>query len=446
MPAIEINENTFSKVRTWVHSKRELAFFYPLIMSTRIYFKDEEYMRGRFGVDGATLTDANDIFLGNKFLTSITGGQIVYMTLNLLLQIAHLHVHRIKPLVDEDTTPFKTIPIDVRAACASFAASLWANEELAGTEILSNYYEVMEGCEHVMATINKSNYWRILGWEEYIDVPTPIKDIDTLLSKSTVERLASLFIQFHNPNNPPKVPRPLWGEANDEEKKGRNSEALKAHAKLLAKKAAAEAKKASKSGSNSKVFSPFSVDDLHLIQATRVNYKSYLDRMLVNSYSEWQGFDRRDLNNIDYTYTMNNEEFSCVVYADTSGSLVGNIKDVLAEVWGITKISNSKVRLKYFSSNIEQQDDPIYLSNTTDISQFNLPTTTGGTNWEPIKEDVENNHRDNNIIIITDGAFFDTPTPINTNKDVLIVLTKNYYDGYSWDDLGMLVGYSDIPD
>ena len=442
--SLQINEKTFSKVVKWVSATNELAFFEPLIMSTRVNFKELDYMLGRFGADGAVITTASELFLGNEFLLNITPKQTIYLILHLLLQIAHLTPHRLMPYVD-DRTPFPNIDPSTREACASIAASLCVNEELASTTIMDKYYEVMAGANHVTATVSKENYWAMLGWDRIEDIPDPIKDIDSLLN-TTVEKLAALFIQFHNPDNPPKMPSPLWAQATDSEKGGRSDEALKSHAKMLAKRAASNAI-AKKQAGQGGVFCPFEVDDLALLNASRVNYKSMLDLMIVDSQSNWEGYDRRDLNNVDYNYAMVNTELSCVVYCDTSGSLAANVKDILAEVWGITKVNNARILIKYFSSGVEKQDEEVWIDSGTDITSFNLPTSSGGTEWAPVAEDIVENHRADNIVIITDGYFFDEITPIDTNGKVLIVLTQNYNDKIDWaGEYNFLVGYSDIPD
>ena len=437
---LQVNAGTMSHVKTWVGGRSELAFFSALFLSIPFHFKTEEYMKGRFGSTGAVVTDANQVFLGEDFLLTITFKQTVYLCMHMLMQIAHLHLHRCMPLTRDETTPFPTVDRDVRAACGSLAATLMVNEELANTDVLKNYYDVMAACDHVLLLTSPDNYWKHLGWEKIEDVPTPIRDVEALKA-TTVERITSLFIQHHNPNNPPRMPKPLWGEATEKELNGQTKEAMKNQAKNLVKRAAYAAKEA---GSN--CFCPFEVDDLHMVQSVRVNYKHYLDLMVADSNSDWQGYDRRDLNNVDYMYSMENQQLTCVVYCDTSGSLLSDVKEVLSETLGIIKSQNSKVRIKYFASGVEQQEEEVWLDQTSEVADLNLPTSTGGTEWSPIAEDVAENHPQDNIIIITDGYFFDDITPLETSGKTLMVLSKTYNDSVDWQDAGFLVGYSDVID
>lgn len=440
-----LNQESLSKFSTWIQTKPQLAFFAPLVLGTKFKFVNEEYLMGRFGSRSLVVTDANAIFLAEEFLTSITLKQGFYLLMNSVLQIAHLHPFRLIPIYHPEKTVYTSIDTDILQACCNIAAMLHVNYELNTVPNL-NYFHVMGGCSHIMATVTPDNYWKQLGWEKKADIPKEIKDFSSL-TEETVEGLAHLFIRHHNPGNPPRQPQPLWGMSSDKERDGVSMDTMKTLAKNLVRKGVECAKEASDSGNS--VFCPYNLDDLHLLDTVRINYRHFLDEMLTLDNQTWLGyeFDRRDLNNKDYKMTTGSDEITCILYVDTSGSLFNSVKEVLQEAISIVRVRSSRFLIKYFNSNIEKQKEENWVTDTTVISDINLPKTSGGTNWEPIVKDIHTHHRDANVIIITDGYFFDPVYyPPEHSAKLLMVMTENYNKDIDWKDLGFLVGYSDIPD
>lgn len=441
-----LNEEAISNFAIWVQGKRQLAFFAPLVLGTKFVFKDKEYMMGRFGSESLVLTNANDIFLCKDFLAKITLKQGFYVLLNGVLQIAHLHPHRLMPLSHPDTTLYPHIETPIIQACINTAAMLKVNNDLSQIKSL-RYYETMEGCDHILGTISPDNYWMALGWEEISDVPEPIRDFTKIIDL-TVEAIAHLFIKHHNPDNPPRMTQPLWGQATPGELDNGSSQAAKSRAKALVKKAVANAKQYNLND----VFCPYELQDLHMLDTVRLNYKHFLEQLIDDANTDWDTneYDRRTIDQGEYKFTTDTERMKCVIYVDTSGSLIDNVKDVLTEALTIIRSQSSRALFKFFNTSVENPDEENWLTETSSINDITLPTTTGGTNWQPLCDDINEKHADDNVIIITDGYFWegqgDITYPAKHTKSILMVMTKNFNSGIDYQSLGFLVGYSDIQD
>ena len=440
-----ILDNDLRKIKQWINSTPGLAFFTPLSLSTPVHFKSEEYMKGRFGSAGIVVTDTNWIFWGADLFLSCTMLQNAYMLLNALLQIVHLHPHRIMPLIEDKNGLYPNVEKDVRIGCASIAAMLFTNTQLNG--FLSNYFEVLDGCNGFMTNVTKENYWQLLGWEKIEDVPQVIQDIDPLLD-GVVERMVILFIKNHNPNNPPKAPEPLWGEGTGDEKGGKDSQAFKNQAKQLARSAVNAAKSSSKNKQAGDFFCPFEMDDLHTLEATPISYKQLIAAMVVSTNDDFGGYDRRQLGtnafDTSYVYSMESESVTCVIYVDVSGSLISNVIDILMEVKGIVEaFPTTKVLVKYFHSHVIEDEEPKYITPNTPLTEWKFPNETGGTSWEPIAKDIEENFFESNVVVISDGYFYDEFTGVSNSGQRLFVATQSYNENNDYDLFGTLA-FSDI--
>ena len=127
--------------------------------------------------------------------------------------------------------------------------------------------------------------------------------------------------------------------------------------------------------------------------------------------------------------------------------MIDSVVDVLMEVRGIVEsFPDTRVLVKYFHSHVIEDDEPRYITPTTPITEWKFPEESGGTDWDPIVIDIEDNHPDSNIIIITDGYFCGEATPINNSGIRLAVMTQNYNDNFDWDVACFTMAFSDIAD
>ncbi len=444
--ATRLNNEKLLKIKTVLPSVPSFAFFVPLVYGTPIKFFGKEYLTHRFTEEvNIMLTSANEVFLSNEFASSVSKKQLMYLIMSMTLEIVHLTYSRIKPYLEDSTTPFPNVKMETRIACASAATSLWFNLEM--EQAVDDYFNTLKGCGHVFATIDKDNYFYFLGWEHPSQVPQSLRDIDGLLS-GTLETLVSAFIRHHNPDNPPTSPMPKYGEATDEERQGKADEAFKAEAKTLAMRGVMSYQQAhSKTGGHGG-YCPFTFDDLHLVSKSKVNYKHLLAKLLVSSNSDWGGFDRRNLNNVDYQYSMETEDIKAVIFIDTSGSTVGQLKDFLSEAQGIlASFHGSRALIRYFNSQVDKPEGDNWITADTDIRSWDMPQTTGGTEFAPLKEYIEENHYVDNVIIISDWYFFDRVEPLDIQGQCLAIATEDYSEQVfdELDELGYMKGYSNIP-
>lgn len=179
--------------------------------------------------------------------------------------------------------------------------------------------------------------------------------------------------------------------------------------------------------------------ELGALTPARIDWRAYLWRFLVQTPSDFQGFDRRFVGRGLYLEALEGESVRVFVCVDTSGSI--NNTQVRAFVSEIQSILRSYPHLKcdlYYAD--DKLYGPFWLSPSGEIPP---PLGGGGTDFQPFFAAVEAArapHESSLAIYLTDGCgFFPRLTP---HLPVLWVVTPGGLDleGFPFGEAVRLIG------
>ncbi|HBE19854.1 MAG TPA: hypothetical protein DEG17_21600 [Cyanobacteria bacterium UBA11149] len=192
--------------------------------------------------------------------------------------------------------------------------------------------------------------------------------------------------------------------------------ALEAHWKNAMEQAIVIARSSNSQGS----IPGFMERELGALTPAQLNWRSYLWRYLVQTPTDFTGFDRRFIGRGLYLEALEGESVQVFVAVDTSGSISsGQMNMFLSEVQGILNAYHHLICQLYYA------DAEAYgLYNLDAKSEIPKPVGGGGTSFIPFFEKVEANrdwHGTAICVYLTDGyGWFPEEAP---NLPVLWVVT-----------------------
>lgn len=307
-------------------------------------------------------TDGKNIFFNPDFLRSLPSEQVDSFLLHFVLHAALLHVPR------QGTRELKRWN-----AAADIAVNGMLQEQ--------GYYLFPDALSH-------PKLQRLSVEEIYELLPPKVCCSDSqldLLSQSPDETLQ----EGH-------------GDKTEQQQSDSLAQAKQATLKIHWQNAIHQAMFVARSSNNQGSIPAFMERELGVLTRSKLDWRSYLWRYLVQTPNDFMGFDRRFIGRKLYLETLQGESVKVFVAVDTSGSINNRLLQMFfAEVQGILNSYPHLICELYYTD--AQVYGPYRLETSSEIPK---PVGGGGTSFVPFFEKVSVNrdwHECGVCVYLTDG-------------------------------------------